>query len=167
MVFVDGVEAELPRGEPDCGLSGALHQEGKSEVVEHLGGEAAQRDHVWEANEVVVGGETREQPREGLCTATQSVLIEGCGHAGIYAPTLPKLTHGPCTRRNSAMWSFARLDRSRPDRGTWPGIVALVSDAPRPSSAYKERLSGVPGLSHVMVEVEPCPGEHPHLHMAA
>lgn len=46
-------------------------------------------------------------------------------------------------------------------------IVALVSDAPRPPSAYKARLADVPGLSHVTVEVEPCPGEHPHLRAAA
>ena len=46
-------------------------------------------------------------------------------------------------------------------------IVALVSDAPRPPSAYKAQLAGVQGLSHVTVEVEPCPGEHPHLRVAA
>lgn len=46
-------------------------------------------------------------------------------------------------------------------------IVALVSDAPRPPSAYKARLTDVPGLSHITVEVEPCPGEHPHPRAAA
>jgi cation diffusion facilitator family transporter len=46
-------------------------------------------------------------------------------------------------------------------------IVALVSDAPRPPSAYKSRLAGIPGLSHVTVEVEACPGHHPHLRPAA
>ena len=46
-------------------------------------------------------------------------------------------------------------------------IVALVSDAPRPPSAYKAWLADMPGLSHVTVEVEPCPGEHPHPRAAA
>ena len=46
-------------------------------------------------------------------------------------------------------------------------IVALVSDAPRPLSAYKTLLADVPGLSHVTIEVEPCPGEHPHRRAAA
>ena len=32
--------------------------------------------------------------------------------------------------------------------------VSLLSDHPLAPSAYKERLSGVPNLSHVMVEVE-------------
>ena len=46
-------------------------------------------------------------------------------------------------------------------------IVVLVSDAPRPPSAYKAWLADMPGLSHVTVEVEPCPGEHPHPRAAA
>lgn len=46
-------------------------------------------------------------------------------------------------------------------------IVALVSDAPLAPSVYKARLADVPSLSHVTVEVEPCPGEHPHLRAAA
>jgi cation diffusion facilitator family transporter len=46
-------------------------------------------------------------------------------------------------------------------------IVALVSDAPQPPSVYKARLTDIPGLSHVTVEVEPCPGQHPHLRRAA
>jgi hypothetical protein len=36
-------------------------------------------------------------------------------------------------------------------------IVALVSDAPRAPSTYKARLSDILALSHVTVEVEPCP----------
>lgn len=71
-----------------------------------------------------------------------------------------------------------RLERGGGDRVTdlhlWqvgPGhlacIVALVSDAPRRPSEYKGLLAGIPGLSHVTVEVEPCPGEHPHLRAAA
>ena len=39
-------------------------------------------------------------------------------------------------------------------------IVSVVSDHPEPSSAYKERLSDLPGLSHITIEVERCPGIH-------
>ena len=46
-------------------------------------------------------------------------------------------------------------------------IVALVSDAPHPPSVYKARLARIPRLSHVTVEVELCPGQHPHLPKAA
>lgn len=46
-------------------------------------------------------------------------------------------------------------------------IVSLVSDAPCSPSSYRARLSGISGLSHVTIEVEACPGDHPHLSQAA
>ena len=39
-------------------------------------------------------------------------------------------------------------------------VVSLVTDRPEPPSAYKRRLEGLSGLSHVTVEVEPCKGPH-------
>jgi Co/Zn/Cd efflux system component len=40
-------------------------------------------------------------------------------------------------------------------------VVSLISDHPLAPSAYKQRLSGVPQLCHVTVEIEACPhGEH-------
>src|SRR5262249_25973277 len=36
-------------------------------------------------------------------------------------------------------------------------VVSLVSDRPLAPSAYKDRLSRIPSLSHVTVEVERCP----------
>jgi cation diffusion facilitator family transporter len=39
-------------------------------------------------------------------------------------------------------------------------IAALVSDRPQPPATYKERLHGIEGLSHVTVEVHPCPHHH-------
>jgi len=41
-------------------------------------------------------------------------------------------------------------------------IVTIVSDRPQAPAAYKERLSGIAGLSHVTVEVEPCRSEGRH-----
>lgn len=40
-------------------------------------------------------------------------------------------------------------------------IVSVVSDRPRPPDAYKSRLRGLGGLSHVTVEVQAC-ASHPH-----
>jgi cation diffusion facilitator family transporter len=40
-------------------------------------------------------------------------------------------------------------------------VVSLVSDHPQPPEAYKSKLAGLPGLSHVTVEVHACPGAHP------
>jgi Co/Zn/Cd efflux system component len=39
--------------------------------------------------------------------------------------------------------------------------VSLVADRPEPLAFYKARLAGISGLSHVTIEVHPCPGEHP------
>jgi cation diffusion facilitator family transporter len=39
-------------------------------------------------------------------------------------------------------------------------IVSVVSDHPETSSAYKEWLSDLPGLSHLTIEVERCPSVH-------
>ena len=36
-------------------------------------------------------------------------------------------------------------------------IVSVVSDAPQAPSAYKQRLEGLAGFSHVTVEVNQCP----------
>ncbi len=64
----------------------------------------------------------------------------------------------------------ARLERghdSISDLHVWrlgPGhhgaIVALVVDHPQPVETYKARLSDIPGLSHVTVEVHQCHGKH-------
>ena len=45
--------------------------------------------------------------------------------------------------------------------GHLAAIISLVSDHPNNPSFYKERLSHLPGLSHVTIEVERCPGAHP------
>ena len=39
--------------------------------------------------------------------------------------------------------------------GHCSAVIALVSERPKPPSVYKKRLSGIVGLSHVTVEVEP------------
>ena len=41
-------------------------------------------------------------------------------------------------------------------------IVTIVTDRPQAPVAYKDRLGGVAGLSHVTVEVEPCLPEERH-----
>jgi cation diffusion facilitator family transporter len=41
-------------------------------------------------------------------------------------------------------------------------IVTIVSDRPQAPAAYKERLSGIAGLSHITIEVEPCRSEGRH-----
>lgn len=44
--------------------------------------------------------------------------------------------------------------------GHHAAVVSLVSDRPQPPAAYKARLADIAGLSHVTIEVQPCPGPH-------
>ena len=39
-------------------------------------------------------------------------------------------------------------------------VVSVVSAHPETSSAYKKRLSDLPGLSHLTIEVKRCPSAH-------
>lgn len=65
-----------------------------------------------------------------------------------------------------------RLEGGRDDRvsdlhvwrvgpGHHAAVVSVVSDQPEAPATYKSRLAGIDGLSHITVEVERCPGEHP------
>ena len=56
--------------------------------------------------------------------------------------------------------SIADLHVWRLGPGHHAAIVSLVSDAPAPVGAYKARLAGIEGLSHVTVEVHRCAGAH-------
>ena len=40
-------------------------------------------------------------------------------------------------------------------------IISILSDRPESPDAYKERLAGIHGLSHVTVEVRQCPPTMP------
>jgi cation diffusion facilitator family transporter len=43
--------------------------------------------------------------------------------------------------------------------GHLAAVISIVSHDPRPPEQYKRRLSGLPGLSHLTIEVVGCPGE--------
>jgi Co/Zn/Cd efflux system component len=45
-------------------------------------------------------------------------------------------------------------------------VVSLVSDRPEAPTAYKARLAGLAGLSHVTIEVQSCPGAHEDAYQA-
>ena len=44
--------------------------------------------------------------------------------------------------------------------GHYSVIATLVTDRPKPAADYKHRLAGMPGLSHVTIEVQQCPEPH-------
>ena len=96
----------------------------------------------------------------GLLRDAGRVLVDAAPAAGrVAAAVRARLERGGDGVTDLHLWQVGP--------GHLACIVALVSDAPRPPSAYKARLADIPGLSHVTVEVEPRPGEHPHSGVAA
>ncbi len=96
----------------------------------------------------------------GLVRDTGRVLLDAVpGHAGLQAELRERLAQGGDQVTDLHLWQVGP--------GHLAAIVALVSDAPQPPSSYKARLADLPGLSHVTVEVEPCPGEHAPCRAAA
>lgn len=63
-------------------------------------------------------------------------------------------------RLRSSTDSIVHLHCWRVGPGHHAAVVTLVSDDPQPASTYKDRLSGIPGLSHVTIEVERCTALH-------
>jgi cation diffusion facilitator family transporter len=55
---------------------------------------------------------------------------------------------------------IADLHLWRVGPGHHAAVVSIVTERPEPPAAYKARLAGIAGLSHVTVEVLACPGEH-------
>jgi len=96
----------------------------------------------------------------GLVRDTGRVLLDAVpSHAGLQAEIRERLARGGDQVTDLHLWQVGP--------GHLAAIVALVSDAPQPPSAYKARLADLPGLSHVTVEVEPCLGEHAPVRTAA
>jgi hypothetical protein len=63
------------------------------------------------------------------------------------------------TASSASGWGRQRPHlRPSPGRSV-PGIApsSIVTDRPQAPGAYKDRLGGMAGLSHVTVEVESCP----------
>src|SRR5260370_34555968 len=88
-----------------------------------------------------------------LVRASGAVLLDMRPRDGLAAEIERRLETGPHDR-------VSDLHLWRVGPGHNAAIVSLVSDHPEPPLAYKARLAGIDGLSHVTVEVHACPGEH-------
>jgi cation diffusion facilitator family transporter len=55
---------------------------------------------------------------------------------------------------------IADLHLWRVGPGHHAAVVSIVCDRPEPPAVYKARLADIAGLSHVTIEVQPCPGAH-------
>jgi cation diffusion facilitator family transporter len=88
----------------------------------------------------------------GLIKAATRVLLDMRPDAGLAESVRQRLeAHGD---------RLADFHLWRLGPGHTAAVVSIVSDDPQPPAIYKARLAGLAGLSHITVEVQPCPG-HP------
>ena len=86
----------------------------------------------------------------GLVQTAAAVLLDLQPHATLRAHVQERL------ERNGDRIADLHLWRVGP--GHTAAVVSIVSDRPEPLDAYRARLADLRGLSHVTVEVQPCPG---------
>ncbi|OFX06947.1 MAG: cation transporter [Alphaproteobacteria bacterium RIFCSPHIGHO2_12_FULL_66_14] len=81
-----------------------------------------------------------------------AVLLDAVPSEQLSAAIRAELEAGPDRIADLHVWRLGP--------GHHAAIVALVSDAPQPVEAYKARVAGIDGLSHVTIEVHHCSGAH-------
>ena len=89
-----------------------------------------------------------------LIRSSGAILIDVCPDPGLARRIATRIEQKGDRVSDLHLWRLGP--------GHLAAVVSVVSDAPRTPSQYKKRLAGLPGLSHVTIEVEPCPGAHPH-----
>jgi cation diffusion facilitator family transporter len=89
-----------------------------------------------------------------LVRSAGAILLDACPDPGLARKMTARLEQHGDRVSDLHLW--------RVGPGHLAAIVSLVSDDPHAPGHYKQRLAGLPGLSHVTVEVERCPGAHPH-----
>lgn len=95
-----------------------------------------------------------------LMIASWSVsLARSTGRTLIDAPPDPALERAVRERLAVGDVEICDLHLWRVGPGHVAAIVSLVTHEPQEPAAYKARLSGLEGLSHVTIEVNRCPGE--------
>ena len=86
----------------------------------------------------------------GLVRSAGSVLLDAVPDANLAGLIRKRIEIGGDKVSDLHLWQVGP--------GHAAVIVSVVSDAPQPPSAYKQRLDNIDGLSHVTVEVHPCEG---------
>jgi len=89
-----------------------------------------------------------------LVRSAGAILIDACPDPALARRIVARLEQKGDRVSDLHLW--------RVGPGHLAAIVAMVSDDPHAPAFYKRRLAGLPHLSHVTVEVERCPGPHPH-----
>ncbi len=87
-------------------------------------------------------------------------LVRSAGAVLLDVSPDPALSRSITARLEQAGDRVSDLHLWRVGPGHLAAVISLVSDHPNAPGFYKKRLAGLPGLSHVTIEVEPCLGPH-------
>lgn len=86
-----------------------------------------------------------------LIRSAGAVLLDVCPDPGLGRKIALRLEQGSDRVSDLHLWRLGP--------GHLAAAISIVSHDPRPPEQYKRRLSGLPGLSHLTIEVVRCPGE--------
>src|SRR6478752_6428457 len=87
-----------------------------------------------------------------LIRSAGAILLDVCPDPALARKIALRLEQGSDRVSDLHLWRLGP--------GHLAAVISIVSHNPRPVEQYKRRLSGLPGLSHVTIEVVTCPGPH-------
>jgi cation diffusion facilitator family transporter len=85
-----------------------------------------------------------------LIRSAGSILLDVCPDRSLARKITLRLEQGSDRVSDLHLWRLGP--------GHLAAVISIVSHDPRPADQYKKRLSDLPGLSHVTIEVVRCPG---------
>jgi cation diffusion facilitator family transporter len=86
-----------------------------------------------------------------LIRSAGAILLDVCPDPGMTRMIATRLEQGSDRVSDLHLWRLGP--------GHLAAVISLVTHNPHDPERYKRRLSGLKGLSHVTIEVVPCPGE--------
>ncbi|MGA9763949.1 MAG: CDF family Co(II)/Ni(II) efflux transporter DmeF [Rhodomicrobium sp.] len=86
----------------------------------------------------------------GLARHSGGILVDSVPDRGLAEEMRIKLEAGGDAVSDLHLWRIGP--------GHYAAMVSILSGDPKPPQAYKDKLAGLPKLSHVTIEVERCPG---------
>ena len=87
-----------------------------------------------------------------LIRSAGAILLDACPDAALARKIVLRLEQGSDRVSDLHLWRLGP--------GHLAAVISVVTHEPRAPALYKRRLTGLVGLSHVTVEVLPCPGVH-------
>jgi cation diffusion facilitator family transporter len=87
-----------------------------------------------------------------LIRSAGAVLLDVCADPALSREIATRLEQGSDRVSDLHLWRLGP--------GHLAAVISLVTHEPRTPDHYKRRLSSLVGLSHVTIEVVPCPGAH-------